>query len=134
MFHKQHRRVIATLAAKKQAQKKVNKSKTPSPKKEGGVKLRADMVSRKPNGRVEIQVDRKTMNNILHPDKPKTMEELGMKKASEITEVDNLKFEIGKLRTHFVTWDTMVEYEDNLYLVQVDPLNRMVKFLNKVDD
>jgi len=108
-------------------------SKTPSHHKNTGVTIREDMIQHKPGGRVEIQVSPEVMDKILNPPEPEKvmekMENLGIKKASELTEADNLKFELGRLRTFFVTWDTYVEHEGNLYLVQVDPLNKMVKFL-----
>lgn len=77
------------------------------------------------DGSVHIDVTKEEMNKILHPE--------GFKKANELTELDDLKFEMGRLRTHFITWNAYVEHEGNLYLVQVDPLNKMVKFLGKGD-
>lgn len=78
-------------------------------------------VEQKSDGSVVVEVTKQQMDKILHPE--------GFKKANELTEVDDLKFQMGRLRTHLVTWQTFVEYEGKLYLVLVDPLNKMVKFL-----
>lgn len=81
-------------------------------------------VTQHEDGSVTLDVSKETMDKILHPYE-------GPKKASELTEVDDLKFQMGKLRTHLATWDIYVEHQGNLYLLQVDPLNKMVKFLSK---
>lgn len=125
------------MAAKKTPQKKrqvkrgVGKKRPPTSNTDNNPMLKAEevledsRVVKHEDGSVHIDVTKEEMNKILHPE--------GFKKANELTELDDLKFEMGRLRTHFITWNAYVEHEGNLYLVQVDPLNKMVKFLGKGD-
>lgn len=52
--------------------------------------------------------------------------DLGLKPANEITEVDDLQFELGRLRTLMEMWDYDMMYEGQVYHLLVDPLNREV--------
>lgn len=72
------------------------------------------------NGVVSIQVTSDQMNNILN-----------LKKASELTDVDELKYQNGKLRTMLQMWSDMIEHDGKLYLIQVDPLNREIRMLDE---
>lgn len=71
-------------------------------------------------GVVSIKVSQQQMDNILN-----------IKKASELTNVDELKYENGRLRTMLELWSVMTPFEGKLYLIQVDPLNREVKMLTQ---
>jgi len=46
-------------------------------------------------------------------------------------EKERLKFDNGKLRTLLEMWTDYVQHDGNLYYVQVDPLNRVVKILGE---
>lgn len=51
----------------------------------------------------------------------------GFKTADNITEVDDLKFENGKLREMLVSWLDRVMVDGVYYQVMCDPLNRQVQ-------
>lgn len=51
----------------------------------------------------------------------------GFKTADNITEVDDLKFENGRLREMLVSWLDRVMVDGAYYQVMCDPLNRQVQ-------
>ena len=82
-------------------------------------------ISKSKDGTVVIDVSAQQMDKIMHPPTE-------FKKASEIDpEIERLKFDNGKLRTRLAVFDIYIEHDKNLYLLQVDPLNRMVKILEE---
>jgi hypothetical protein len=66
-----------------------------------------------------------TMGQVLSEYENKLPE--GFKTADSLTEVDDLKFENGKLREMLVSWLDRVMVEGVAYQVMVDPMNRAVQ-------
>jgi hypothetical protein len=103
---------------------KQQKQSKPSNRSGGKGHLQNPVVSEVVEGVVTIKTTPEQMKKILEP-------EPEFKKASEIDpEIERLKFDNGKLRTRLALFESYVEYEGNLYLIQVDPLNKLVKMLN----
>lgn len=115
------------------------------------------------DGSVSIQVSQETMDKIMNKQKvtindtdfhnvviyvgKKSDEEIkkfmstlkpGMptfQSASKMdVKIEDLKFENGRLRTRLEMWTDHVEFEGNLYLIMVDPLNRVVSMLKDEEE
>lgn len=110
------------------------------------------------DGIVSIEVSQETMDKILGKNQLQVNQigfhtsevYLGEKSVSEVqklkeempagpfviaadmdAEKERLKFDNGKLRTLLEMWTDYVQHDGNLYYVQVDPLNRVVKILGE---
>lgn len=67
-----------------------------------------------------------TQNLIPDMDKDAPLPE-GFKTADSMTEVDDLKFEMGRLREMLVSWLDRVTINGRWYTVMIDPMNRAIQ-------
>jgi hypothetical protein len=72
-----------------------------------------------PLGRIKMDMNKMSSNRSI------TLPE-GFKTADSLTEVDDLKFENGKLREMLVSWLDRTVVDGVTYQVMVDPMNRLV--------
>lgn len=71
----------------------------------------------------------KSHQKISGPSKKKPVK-VEFKTADKITEVDDIEFELGRLRMMLMTWVERVEHNGQSYEIEVDPMNRTVRIVD----